>query len=220
MLLAEELALVAIKPDSGRHDIGTREQLNACLAGLLVAELLLDGAAGPGDREDRIVPVGSRVPTSPILAAAARVVDEKSPKMKAVLSHMSRGLQHHLGLPTWDAVTWGLEQAGVLGPPSGGVRSGHPLLDPAARDAIVARLQAAAASDGPIEARTALVLSMTGPARLLDVVAPERRTRKHARRRIDHALDDSDLEAVGKAVRRLIQEAMAAASTAATAANA
>ena len=47
MLLAEELALVAIKPDSGRHELGTRDQLNACLAGLLVAELLLDGLRRP-----------------------------------------------------------------------------------------------------------------------------------------------------------------------------
>jgi len=42
MLLAEELALVARKPESGRHQIGTGDALNACLAGLLVAELLLE----------------------------------------------------------------------------------------------------------------------------------------------------------------------------------
>jgi hypothetical protein len=43
MLLAEALALVAIDPGSGRHAIGNRASLNACLAGLLVAELVLDG---------------------------------------------------------------------------------------------------------------------------------------------------------------------------------
>ncbi len=77
------------------------------------------------------------------------------------------------------------------------------------RDAIVERLRAAAAGDGPIEARTALVLSMTGPGNLLEVVAPERSTRKHARDRIDMRLDDSELEPVGKVVRRLIEEAVA-----------
>jgi hypothetical protein len=215
MLLAEELALVAIKPDSGRHDLGLRDQLNACLAGLLIAELLLEGFAGPGDRDDRIVPVEGRVPQSPTLAAAAEVVAEKAPKMKAVLSHMSRGLQEHAGQSTWDTVTSGLVEEGILGPASDGVIPRHPLLDPDARDAVVARLQAAAASDGPIEARTALLLSMTGPAHLLEVVAPDRGGRKHARQRIDHALDDSNLESVGKVVRRLIQEAATTASTAA-----
>ena len=36
---------------------------------------------------------------------------------------------------------------------------------------------------------------MTGPASLLEVVAPERRGRKHARQRIDHALDPSSAQA-------------------------
>ena len=47
------------------------------------------------------------------------------------------------------------------------------------------------------------------------MVAPDRGARKHARQRIDHALDDCNLQAVGKVVRRLIQEAAAYASTAA-----
>ena len=47
MLLSEEFALVAINPDTGRHGIGDRSSLNACLAALLVAELLLTGVAGP-----------------------------------------------------------------------------------------------------------------------------------------------------------------------------
>jgi len=42
VLLAAELALIALDPDSGRHALGTREQLNACLAGLLIAEVELD----------------------------------------------------------------------------------------------------------------------------------------------------------------------------------
>jgi len=68
MLLAEELALVALNPDSGRHELGARDQLNACLAGLLVAELMLEGIVGPGEREDGIVvTVGRRRrPSSPL----------------------------------------------------------------------------------------------------------------------------------------------------------
>ncbi len=64
MLLAEELALVALKPESGRHQIGTGDALNACLAGLLVADLLLYGSVGPGDKDDRIVAVAGP-PRSP-----------------------------------------------------------------------------------------------------------------------------------------------------------
>ena len=52
----------------------------------------------------------------------------------------------------------------------------------------------------------------TGSARLLEVVAPERGARRHARDRIDHALDSTDLEPVGDLVRRLIAEAEAAAA--------
>ena len=63
-----------------------------------------------------------------------------------------------------------------------------------------------------MDPRTALVLNMTGPANLLEVVAPERATRKHARRRIDHGLDGTDLEIYGKTVRKLIADAAAAAS--------
>ena len=51
---------------------------------------------------------------------------------------------------------------------------------------------------------------MTGPARLLEVVSPDPRTRRHARQRIDHALDGSNLEPVGLMVRRLLEQAAAA----------
>lgn len=208
MLLAEELALVAIKPESGRLQLGTGCDLNACLAGLLVAELLLDKLVGPGDRADRIVAVpGREVPGSPALAAALDVLAEKGPKMRGVLSHMSRGLEQRIGMSTQEAVFSGLAGAGIVGTSTGGLRPKRPVLDRAAWDAIADRLRAAAADDGPIEARTSLVLSMTGPADLLEVVAPERSTRKHARNRIDHALDGSDFEPVGKIVRRLIDEA-------------
>ena len=212
MLLAEDLALVALKPEAGRAKLGGGSNLNACLAGLLVAELLLDGSARRGDRDDLVVAVpGRQLPASPALAAALEIIAEKGPKMKAVLSHMSRGMEQRTGMSTQEAVYSGLAGAGIVGPSTGGVLPTRPVLDRAAWDGIVDRLRAAAADDGPIDVRTALVLSMTGPAHLLELVAPERSTRKHARNRIDHALDGSDLEPVGKIVRRLIQEAAAAA---------
>jgi Golgi phosphoprotein 3 (GPP34) len=210
VLLAEELALVAIDAASGRHALGTRDQLNACLAGLLIAELVLDGAAAPGERKATVVLVDGLRPRPALLAAAAAVIATKGPKIKAVLSHMDRGLEQELGSGTWDAVVAGLVTADVVSPPAGRVRPRHEVTDATARDEIVDRLRHAAAGDDPLDARTALVLSMTGPANLLEIVAPERSGRKHARRRIDHALDSDQLRPIGESVRRVLAEAAAA----------
>jgi hypothetical protein len=199
MLLAEELALITLDPDSGRHALGTRDALNACLAGLLVAELQLD---------DR--------PAAPILDAASDVVDEAGPKIKPVLSAMNRGLERRLGVGTWDALLGGLVETGVVAPAEGTLRPRHRVLDRQARDAIVERLQAAAGGDDPLDVRTAVLLSMTGPAQLLELVAPHRAGRKHARRRIDHALDTTVMQPVADSVRKVLAEAVAAVSAAGT----
>jgi len=214
VLLAEELALVAVNPDTGRHAAGSRSHLNACLAGLLVAELVLDGSAELGDRTGRVVPTSRKTPDSTTLAAAAGVVADKTPKLKAILQHMSRGLEGQVGVGTWDVVVAGLVADGALAPSEGSIRPKNDVVDVGRRDSLIARLQAAAADEGPMDPRTALLLNMTGPANLLEVVAPERRGRRHARRRIDHGLDGTELEIFGKTVRRLIAEAAAAASSA------
>ena len=199
MLLAEELALVALDPESGRHALGTRDNLNACLGGLLVAELHLD---------DR--------PASPVLDAASDVFDAAGPRIKPVLSAMNRGLERRLGTGTWDAVVGGLVEAGVVAPAEGALRPANRVLDTPARDAVVERLQVAAAGDAPMDVRTAVLLSMTGPAQLLEVVAPDRATRKQARRRIDHALDATALRPVAESVRKVLADAAAAAAAAAS----
>jgi hypothetical protein len=212
MLLAEELALVALDPGTGRHAVGVGGPLNACLAGLLLGELVVEGVAEPRGRSDAVELTGRGVPASPTLAAAAQVLAARGPRIKPVLSHMHRGLTQQLGMGTWDAALAGLADAGVLSAPTGGLRPRRDLLGPGAREAVVTRLQAAGAGDGPTDARTALVLSMTGPAHLLQVVAPDRHGRRHARARIDHALDGSILQPLGKIVRRLVQEAAAGAA--------
>ena len=218
-LLAEDLALAAVNPETGRHALGLRSHLNACLAGLLVAELVLEGAAAAGDRTGHVVRTGARTPESTTLAAAAQVVAEKAPKLKAILQHMSRGLEGRLGLGTWDVVVAGLVADGALAPTEGAIRPKNDIVDTGRRDAVIARLQAAAVDDGPIDPRTALLLNMTGPANLLEVVAPERQGRRHARRRIDHGLDGSGLEIYGKMVRKVIAEAEAAGAGGAVAAS-
>lgn len=212
MNLAEELALVAIDPSSGRHALGLRSELNACLAGLLVAELLLDGVVEIGDKEDRLVVTGKAGPTTRSLAAATAVVIDRGPKIKAILSHMDRGLAQLLGLGTWDATVSSLVEDGVLAAKRRGVRSRNDVLQPFVRDATVAALRVAAAGDSALEPRTAALLSMTGPAHLLEVVAPNRSMRQHARHRMDTALDGSPLESIGRIVRRLISDAASAAA--------
>lgn len=212
MLLAEELALVSLSPETGRHGAGLREVMNACLSGLLVAELMIDGVAAPGDKDGSVVLTG-RASGSPTLAATAGVVTEKGPKLKSILSGMNRGLNRRLGTGTWDSTLAGLGRAGIVVSAGGGARRMRfELPDASVRDDLLIRLRAAAAGDGVLDLRTAVVLSVTGPARLLEVMAPERATRRHARRRIDHALDHTELDAVAVAVRRVIAEAATAAA--------
>jgi hypothetical protein len=211
MRLAEDLALVAIDPGSGRHALGRRSALNACLAGLLVAELLLDDVIEPGKRANQVVVTGRSEPKTASLAAATAVVIEKGPKIKGVLSHMDRGLSRRLGLGTWDATVSALVDAGVLAPSKGGIRPHNDVLGLHVRDSVVAALRLAAASDSELDLRNAALLSMVGPAHLLEVVAPARAARGHARQRIDHALDGTVLQPLGEIVRRLIADAESAA---------
>jgi len=215
MLLAEELALVAINPKSGRHATGVRAELNACLAGLLISELLLDDVIAVGDKPERVHVTGRAQPQGVALAAATAVVIDKGPKIKAIMSAMDRGLTRRLGLGTWDAIVSGLVEAGALAQTSGTVRHRNVLKQAFVRDSIVAALRLAA-GDSTLDIRTAALLSMTGPAKLLEVVAPDRKMRGHARDRIDHALDGTALEPIGKTVRRLISDANTAAGAAAT----
>src|SRR3954451_5473383 len=114
MLLAEELALVAINPKSGRHPVGVRSELNACLAGLLVAELVLDDVIASGDKADRVQITGRAEPHGVTLAAATIVVIEKGPKIKVILSHMDRGLAARRAVGTSAACVNGLADAGVV----------------------------------------------------------------------------------------------------------
>lgn len=212
MKLAEELALVAIDPSSGHHSLGVRSELNACLAGLLLAELVLDGVVKAGDKEDRLVVTGTAEPNTKILAAATAVVIDRGPKIKAILSHMDKGLGRLIGVGTWDAIVSSLVNEGVLAERRRGLRSHNDLLQPFVRDASVAALCVAAAGESALDPRIAVLLSMTGPAQLLEVVAPNRSTRRHARDRIDHALDETALEPIGRIVRRLISDANSAAA--------
>jgi hypothetical protein len=199
-LLAEEFALLAMMPGKGRPGLGTRSSVNACLAGLLIADLALAGHATIDRRTDTVALSGGP-PDDDLLSAVATVVAGKGPKVKSVMSGMDRGLRKTLHTGIWDAVN--VARAGV---------------DPGQhRDEVIARLRLAASTNAPIDVRTALVLSMTGPANLLELVAPNRGDeRKRARHRIDHAADDTPFDCLPRIVRKLIAEANAAAVVGAT----
>ena len=180
LLLAEELALLAIGP-GGRRPLGSRDVLNACLAGLLLTELQT-----PDHPHD-----------SPTLAAVAAIAQERGPRLRPILSAMDRQLTRHTGHGTWQLVT-----------------ADFPNLEPAVRDELLQRLRDAVAEPASADLRTAIVLAFTGPARLIEVVAPRRRTRRHMRRRIDHLLDGTPIEAVLGAVRKELADQHAAVTAA------
>jgi len=207
VLLAEELALLLIAQAPRREDFSPGPYADLCLAGLLVGELLLAGVVGPATHEDRVVVLAdATLPTAPTLLATAQVVIDEGPKLVDVLTYMKPGLEHYLSRSTWEETVSLLKSAGIVGPGAG--RRGRKLgvQNVAALDGVVGRLRAAAHGDGPIEARTALLLSIVGPAFLLKTVAPERGTRPHARRRVDEALNGSRLQALGEAVRQAIAD--------------
>ena len=109
----------------------------------------------------------------------------------------------------------GLVEAGVLGRDPRGplLVTAHPLLQPTVREVLVSRVRNAAAGDGTIEPRTAILLALSGPARLLEVVADK--PRAHAKKRIAQATELTPLAAI---VKKVIAEAAAAASVGAVAA--
>jgi hypothetical protein len=203
VLLAEELAFVTIDPESGRRVNGRSSHLGPCLAGLFLGELLIEGLAKPGKHADTVLLTGRAAPEGSTLAVVARVLADKGPKIKPVLSSMDRGLREQIGLDTWGTAALGLVEAGLLTPlcGEGGLR--YKVLARSAHSAVSERLRAAASGKGKLDVRTALLLSMMTPAGLLPLVAPDRRERPCARKRIDHVLDGSQLKPIGKLTRTL-----------------
>lgn len=214
VLLAEELALVALRPESGCHAVGTRGPLNACLGALLVADLLRAGLAEPAVSDGVVLATRRAISKSSLLDSAADVVAETGPRIAAIVSHMNRGLARRTNTGTWDAVMSALARHGIVTEHHRPRPPRYELTDMGVRDRIVQRLRTAAATDEAPEPDGALLLAMTWPARLFEVVAPDRRDRRHARERIDHALDGIDLDAVGRVIRTLVADATVAAAAA------
>lgn len=210
MLLAEELLLLGLDPIRGTIVNSARQQLLVCLSGALVGELALAGSVQLDGR--RFVAVGP-APEHPLLARVHASLAE--PTSRRAVGQLRR-LDKAVG-GVWPRLVDGLVEQGVLGRRRDRVLfwtiTRHPVLQPATRQEPLERVRLAAAGDNGLEGRTAVLLAMTGPARLLEVVAPERTDRKHARQRIAVA---TDLTPVAPVVKKVIAEMQAAAAAGAT----
>jgi len=201
VLLAEELLLLAIDPFSGRPVNSSERPLTPCLSGALVAELALAGA---------VLMNGKRFAPSRQFAPAGllneTLVALASPKGRRSVDQMAR-LDRELG-GVWNRVVDGLVAQGVLGrDPRGPLQAtAHPVFRADLRHEVLARVRAAAAGHGQIEPRTAVVLALSGPARLLEVVADA--PHQHAKRRIAEATEATP---VAEVVKKVIAAAAAAA---------
>jgi hypothetical protein len=206
VLIAEELLLVALDPRTGRPVNSSEQPLTPCLAGALVSELALEGAVELSGK--RFVVTGTLPPAGLLREAYDALA---SPKGRRAADQLRR-LDKQLG-KVWNRVVDGLAEVGVVGRDARGwwQVTAHPVLRPDLRVQVVGRLRAAAAGSGPIEPRTAVLLSLTGPARLLEVVADK--PHGHAKARIAEAAEQSP---VADVVRKVIAEAAAAAGAAAT----
>ena len=90
----------------------------------------------------------------------------------------------------WNEVVDGMIAGGALGRDTTRLRPArHPIADHGRHAQLLARLRQAATTDVDLDDRTAVLLALSGPCQLLEVVAPERRDRSGAKRRISKAAD-------------------------------
>lgn len=209
MLLAEELLLLGLDPERGTLVNGARQQLLVGLSGALVGELALAGSVELAGK--RFAAAGP-APAHPLLAQVHQLLAEPSPRRAA---GQLRRIDKAVG-GVWPRLVDGLVEQRVLGRRRDRVLlfsvTRHPVLRPDARAEPLERVRLAAAGDNGLEARTAVLLALAGPSRLLEVIAPDRADRRHARQRIAMA---TELTPVGPVVKQVIAQMQAAAAGAA-----
>jgi hypothetical protein len=210
MLLAEELLLLGLDPDRGTVVNSARQQLVVGLSGALIGELALSGAVQLSG--GRFLAVGP-APEHPLLARVHALLAKPTRRRAA---GQLRQVDKAVG-GIWPRLVNGLIDQGVLGRRQDRMLfwslTRHPVLQPAARNEPLQRVRLAATGDNGLEARTAVLLALAGPSRLLEVIAPDGADRRHARQRIKMA---TELTPVAPVVKKVIAEMQAAAAGAAT----
>ena len=208
MLLAEELLLLGLDPVEGTVVNDARQELLAGLGGALVGELALAGLVDLSGK--RFIAVGSP-PGDPLLAAAHQALAQSTGRRAAA---QLRGLDKGIG-GVWSRLVDGLADRGVLGRRRDHVSwfawfpvTRHPVLQPAVREEVLERVRAAAAGEGEIEPRTAVVLALAGRHGCWKSWRPKGQPAA-ARRRIETA---TELTPVAPVVKKVIAEMHAAAA--------
>ena len=179
VLIAEELVLLALNPDGSlARGRGPQAAVVVAVTGALVSELVLDGHLDLTD--GRIHRTGT-VPTDPLLAQA---LDNMGPIDGQRLKHRVDRIRH----AGWNEVVDGLVDKGVIDRKKAALRpTSHPVLDVATHAEVVAAARQAALGDEPLDPRSAVLLAMAGPARLLEVLAPDKADHPKAKGRIAEA---------------------------------
>ncbi len=182
---AEELLLLGLDPVAGTVVNSARRELLVGLAGALVGELALAGLVDLAG--ERFVAVGTP-PDDPLLAAAHQALAQSKGRRAAdQLRRRDKGIAQCLVSAGRRAC-----RPGSAGPSPGPRLTVH--RHPASGSATGRARGAAgagegrAAGDGELE-RTAVVLALTGPSQLLEVVAPDQASGPHAKRRIETATE-------------------------------
>lgn len=203
MLLSESFVLLALDPE-GLPARGVSNQPAAAIGvtGALLTELVQNGHLELD--EGRIHLTGTR-PSDPQLATTLDEVSRfEGKKLKSHLASIK-----HSG---WSEIVDRMISSGILGREKHALRiTRHPINDRALQESLLAEIRAAATGSGPLEGTTATLLALAGPAQLLEVVAPERSDRKHAKKRISEAAEQ--VPAAG-AVKYVIEAAVVAAAMA------
>jgi len=245
MLIAEELLLVALNPHTGRMRIDAQPGLGVALAGALIGELGLEGALDVQGR--RFIATGARPAHPLLAAAHQALAEPAGRTLTDQLRRLDRRVgqlcPRRVGVPAglaepqdktftdqlrrlngrgglWPLLIDGLVAQGVLGCRRDRILlvgvTRHPVLRAAVREEVLHPVQAAA-TDGALEPRTAVLLALSAPAGLLKVVAPQRSGRDYAQRRISTA---AQLVPAAAVVQQVLAQMRAAAASAAIAGGA
>jgi hypothetical protein len=209
VVLIAEMLLLAVD-DKGHVPVGSDAFVKVGLTGALLAELAVGGQLTIGD--DGTVRTADTRPADELLADVYDAVRNhlEGRKAKQVIS----GLSRHIG-GSRDRVVDRLVGTGVLGRdrPSVLRPTRHPVLDTAARQAVLDQVRPAARGEGPVRPEVAVVLALAGPCRLLERVAPDRATRRQAKKQIARAAAEPPF---APGVATIIDELIAAVAVTAT----
>ncbi len=183
--MAEELLLLALDPVKGTVHLATRSELHRAVALALAAELVISGRLSYDGKQLDVVP--GEPPADPLLAEALGAITERLEQGRKPMRVLG-SLDKDLG-GVWARLIDRLVAAGTIVEERHGVLPArHPVSDPVLHAEVLSRVQAAAADDGPLDPRDAVLLAFGLLCSLVDRVAPERSHRRHAIARMEEAM--------------------------------